>query len=308
MAQGVLEQGVRPTRWRGGLWREEAFDRIYRIVDELPSPSEEVRAHLEAASVLADHRQSPAEWWTGSRIESCWRELRSAEKMIARDAAAVHDVLAHVVDAQRHAKAYLPKDDVMVEALALELGKTPPDLGTINALARNVLVASHSASDRQHRELRTFKNGLRLQVGVLVAMAAGLLVAVEVWHWSLLPPVKDIQDLAPVAIALVFGALGALFSAIPSLSQVPESATSFSPVREQAALKVVVGAWSAVIGLMAASAALLTKGDTPTTPTSLAGFAMMAALFGASQEAVTRFADHKATGLRDGGTASPSGS
>jgi hypothetical protein len=89
---------------------------------------------------------------------------------------------------------------------------------------------------------------------------------------------------------------------------VPESATSFSPVREQAALKVVVGAWSAVIGLMAASAALLTKGDTPTTPTSLAGFAMMAALFGASQEAVTRFADHKATGLRDGGTASPSGS
>jgi hypothetical protein len=28
----------------------------------------------------------------------------------------------------------------------------------------------------------------------------------------------------------------------------------------------------------------------------------MAALFGASQEAITRFADHKATGLRDGGS------
>jgi hypothetical protein len=33
--------------------------------------------------------------------------------------------------------------------------------------------------------------------------------------------------------------------------------------------------------------------------TTVAGFALVAAMFGASQEALTRFADHKATGLSD---------
>ncbi len=40
------------------------------------------------------------------------------------------------------------------------------------------------------------------------------------------------------------------------------------------------------------------------TTSTLAGFAMVAAIFGASQEAITRFADRKA---RDLGTAPPGG-
>ena len=71
-------------------------------------------------------------------------------------------------------------------------------------------------------------------------------------------------------------------------------------MRSQAVLKVVVGAWSAVIGLMAVAANLATA-DTK----NLAGFAMVAAIFGASQEALTRFADRKA---RDLGTADSAGS
>ncbi len=70
-------------------------------------------------------------------------------------------------------------------------------------------------------------------------------------------------------------------------------------MRSQAVLKVVVGAWSAVIGLMAVAANLATA-DTK----NLAGFAMVAAIFGASQEALTRFADRKA---RDVGTADSAG-
>jgi hypothetical protein len=305
MAQGVIERRMRPTGTLGGLWREEALDRIYRIVDEQPQPSPEVAAHLDAASELASHRQSLAEWWTGSRIESCWRELRSAEEMLVRHAGGAAEALAHVVSAQRHAKAYLSSDDVMVKALTAELEAKSQDLDTINALAREVLVASHAASDRQHRELRAFKNGLRLLIGLLALGAVALVCAVELWKWSLLPAVEGFGATALTVLALTFGAVGALFSALPSLAQVPESSTSFSPVREQAALKVVVGAWSAVIGLMAASAGLamgVADGGQTANPGTLAGFAMMAALFGASQEAITRFADHKATGLRDGGS------
>ena len=131
---------------------------------------------------------------------------------------------------------------------------------------------------------------------LLLSLALVLLLAVSLWNWPLLPALLEKSQVSLVAVAMFFGALGALFSAVPSLAQVPEKVTTFSPVREQAALKVAVGAWSAIIGLMAVSAGL---NSSATAPSSLAGFVMVAALFGAGQEAITRFADHKATDLRD---------
>ncbi len=78
----------------------------------------------------------------------------------------------------------------------------------------------------------------------------------------------------------------------------------FNPLRAQAALKIVVGAWSGLVGLMVvaagmdgvgvtstgtgAQAAAAAEAPTPAQAASLAGFAVMAALFGASREAITR--------------------
>ncbi|SHJ91697.1 hypothetical protein SAMN02745244_03572 [Tessaracoccus bendigoensis DSM 12906] len=77
------------------------------------------------------------------------------------------------------------------------------------------------------------------------------------------------------------------------MTQAPTNATTFNPVVAQALFKVVVGAWSALVGLIAVAAGLETA-STDGGAASPAGFVMMCALFGAAQEAITRFADEKA--------------
>jgi len=77
-------------------------------------------------------------------------------------------------------------------------------------------------------------------------------------------------------------------------------------VQEQAALKVAVGAWSAVVGQMALRAGLLadssvgSAGDAPQQVACMVGFILWSGMFGASQEALTRFADRKAQAVQPG--------
>jgi hypothetical protein len=312
---------------RGGLWRDEVLDRAGRLETDLVRLHKDTEPtvrlahrHLAAARALTDRSLSPIEWWSGSRVEACWRELRMAEEAVL-DVGTELEVRARVTDVRTHAEFYLGGGDDRTKNLVALL-ETRPQLPLRELLpaARIALAASHENSDRQHRERRSFMNTLRVTVAVLVVLAALLVIAATVWSWDLLPTLGPEVQPAPIVIAMLFGAIGALFSAVPSLAQMPGKAEPFSPVRTQAALKVVVGAWSAVIGLMAVSASLTSTavpgvtGSAANASTSvsealattnvqtLAGFALVAALFGASQEAITRFADHKAAGLSGGDT------
>jgi len=82
------------------------------------------------------------------------------------------------------------------------------------------------------------------------------------------------------------------------VAQIPASQAPFNPVWEQAGLKVAVGAWSAIVGLLVVTAGIATAPGGANSSTSLAGLLIIAALFGANQEALTRFADNKASKLR----------
>ena len=288
-----------------GLWREEALARAGRLKQRstvgLPNLSQEGKADfardVKNAEDFANARQGVAAWWTGSLIEGCWRNLRLAEELAFLGSSA-SEVQAQSRVALAHGIAALGSDDIRVKALQsmLDKGDPPDPPDTYHAVGYEVLVASHEAADRKHRELRSFRNGLRILVLLLLILALTLLAGVGFWGWKLLPTPSEMTPLSLVSIALFFGALGALFSAIPSLAQVPEQSTPFNPIAEQAALKVVIGAWSAIVGLLAVSAGIATPAA---DASKLAGFAMVAALFGAGQEAITRFADHKATDLRN---------
>lgn len=302
---------VGSSRTRSGLWREEVLDRAGRLESELASlpPTgqhvELAREHLVEAVTLTGTSLRPLEWWTGSRTETCWRHLRLAEEALL-EVGTPAQVRARVDDALTHATFYLGADDTRTTNLSAALAEHG-EVAELVPVARVALGASHEASDRLHRERRSFLNALRAIVGVLVVLAGLLLTAVHLGEWDLLTGPTGESSVVLVGLALGFGALGALFSAVPSLAQMPTIAQAFSPVRTQAVLKVVVGAWSAVVGLMAVTAGLqTTSGGAPADTANLAGFALVAALFGASQEALTRFADHKAAGL-DTGTSASSG-
>jgi hypothetical protein len=325
------------------MWREEVLARAGRIEMELAAfdgrlarnvPAGFARTHVlertetvrrivgegDAAGGRADpvgsngHRRRPRggrhvpwrERWSGRIVEDCWLELRLAEEALVHLAPGSQlPTIAH--DALNHARYYLGAGDERVDHLKDELAEVERDGGDPEGLRGSivpVLSGAHEASDRTHRDLRSFQNQLRVLAAVLIGMA----VVIAVLAGTVLD--DDLARLVPalidgtashagVPVALAAGALGALFSAVPSLAQIPEKSMPFNPIREQAVLKVAVGAWSGLVGMLVVQAGL---GTAVADTRSLAGYVIVAALFGASQEAITRFADHKATGL----TAAPS--
>jgi hypothetical protein len=286
---------------RGGLWRDEALSRLDRLeslsrsvfADSTDSHAQLVVSHVDAARSLVNGRAQVREWWTGARVEATWRHMRVAEEMLFESSSGVTARAQASVTLTRGIETLGPGNPQVKELKRILGLQHPAPEDELISAGSVVLAATHALADRQYRELRQFRNGLRILNALLIVAGLCLLASVRVWGWSLLPPTDGLPSNSLVGLAMFFGSLGALFSAIPSLSQMPDRATPFSPVTEQATLKVVVGAWSAVIGLMAVAAGL---GSADTS--QLSGFAMVAALFGAGQEAITRFADHKAGDLR----------
>jgi hypothetical protein len=305
---GTLDTGHGPIR--SGAWRDEVKARATRLRTEarwmairgeiLPEtrgePMEvEIFGPLQRVDELAGKdRVSPQEWLSGSQVEDCWRLLRQAEEGLLQ---VVDDggVRARASAAEAKGEKALGSDHVLVKALREQLSptsNTKPDEVRVAALA--VLRVSHENSARQHRQMRSFRNQLLGLSAVLVILAGIALIAQQyLIDERLLPTATDAGLGATVTLAFVmfFGCVGALFSAVPSLAQIPETSSPFNMARQQATLKVVTGGWSAVIGLLVVDAGLAA---TQPEVATLGGLAVLAALFGAGQEAVTRFADHKA--------------
>lgn len=299
---------ARPSGHASGIWREEVLGRAARIEQKLAAlnggrprrlpeqfEKEQVAGRTSKARQYVNQHASLRQRWAGVQIEDCWRELRLAEEGLiylspsAQLRSSGNDVL-------NHAQQYLPAGDKRVEHLQEILGKEDSSDEDLRSSILPVLSAGHEASDKAHQALRSFQNQLRVLAAALFLMAiVTSILAFTLTGPALVPiPVGLSQGWAFVLI-LAAGGFGALFSAIPSLAQIPEKAVPFNPVLEQASLKVAVGVWSGFVGLLVVSAGL----ESATADSStLAGMLIVAALFGASQEALTRFADHKASSLR----------
>lgn len=295
-----------PINVKSGSWRTELFGRTERLrllAENIPDNPRKASAltHLGDAEQLTSDGRNPVEAWSGSQIERAWTQLRLAEEVLMTATDDPATVTANARTAAAKAKGRLHDTDDRVVALSRALAAlpalpnkpTPDQIAEVKAASVEVAKATHEVSDQQHRTQREFRNLLRkLTIGL-----AGLAITVIVV--ALIVPVPPGWILAPtgatpgqaVCWAFVFGALGALFSAIPSISQAPSNSTTYTPTTVQSALKIVVGGWSALVGLTSVTAGLQPAAGDATT---FAGFAMMCAVFGAMQEAITRFADHQA--------------
>lgn len=307
-----LEQGVfSMARSRGALWRGEVEARVERLRAQAATfgaafaPGtgaqffqQHVIDSLDEADRIRTEPQSPASWWSGALIEDAWRHIRHAEESLVAVTADLASLRQHATRALVRAKEKLPADDAHVAAVtaADRLGDDQALRGALLAL----LDVVNTESAQRHQRQRGLRNRLRiltiaLGLGALAAMAVGM------WWWTGVPDglvavPSGITGGTWLTLAVIAGAAGALFSAIPSLALGSAQASSFDTTAQQALLKVVVGAWSAPLGLIAVTAGLgaETSAEGTTPNGTLAGFLMMAALFGAAQEALTRFADKKA--------------
>jgi hypothetical protein len=89
---------------------------------------------------------------------------------------------------------------------------------------------------------------------------------------------------------MLFGAVGALFTAIPAVSGIPTNFGPFNLPLQQGLLKIAFGPLVAVIGL-----ALMGNGIGPIKPPqTVSELLLLAVIFGAGQHAVTRYVDKRA--------------
>ena len=298
----------------GGLWRAEVLARVGRFRGDLKAletsplapvlPSEfldsQIKQPLDRAEYLAYNGHNPVEWWSGSQIEAAWWALRQAEENLVRATSDKGVIKRYGASALAHARGRLADDDPRVTDLTGILPHGKPE--DIRAAALEVLREVHEVSDRQHQTQRQFRNTLRVLTITLtlggVALAAMAMV-MPTFPLGVIGVPKNITGGDWLPIAMAAGAIGALISAVPSLAQMTGAATSFDSSRQQALLKIVVGAWSGPVGLIVMTAGLGTTAtataSTTAPDTTFAGFILSAALFGVGQEALTRFADTKAT-------------
>jgi hypothetical protein len=251
---------------------------------------------LASAHDAATAKGLARRWWWGTDAERAWAHLREAEEQLFE-----HDPnlgLATVdPDVVRHAIDYLPTEDPRRVLLAAADITKPADITDEERLARKRLQVSalrdaHIVADRRSQQARSLRNRL-LSASIIVVLLLGALLLVQsrlgshafiahdtvgVWtgdNWQLL------------GVVMLFGLLGSLLTAIPSLSGVPTDFSPFNLPFQQAVLKLTVGALTAVIGMI-----ILTSGVVvDTTVDSLAKLLVFAITFGAGQQVVTRFVD-----------------
>ena len=319
---GRQRESKRKLYFASGAWREEVKARSTRLEAEAlwfqdsghPSPNMLALMRSQVFQPLNDLnvvlRASPRWnvfrklrlWFHGSQIEECWRLLRQAEEglLIVDERGA----RSHAELALAHGNAALGSADLLVQTLAAELkdaGTAVPRVALQRA-AFDVLGRAHEVTDAKHRQMRAFRTQLLGLAGVLLILAVVLVVLQRFMMFAPLVPPPAAETWRPepattLILVMFFGCIGALFSAVPSLAQIPETDYPFDLVRAQAILKCVIGMWSAVVGILVVKAAIA-GAAAQTDSSTLAGLFIVAALFGAGQEAITRFADHKATTIR----------
>jgi hypothetical protein len=270
---------------------------------------EEAIEHATEAIRDASITQRLAEWWTGSAITAGWESVHTAEAELV-DVESEADVraslphlvawLSQVMPTGEPRKRYEGELHSYVEA------SKPLDRTTVRLIYKDVVKANNESK----ANLRAFRNLLT----VLTAVLALLLVVVAIWH-AINPEFVSLcsttgsgassattcvsgssprgQDVLAVELLGAIGGLLSLAVAFSGSTETPPSRYNVRP--QQAALKVVAGAATGLIGVLIVQSGIIVSPATQTSSEAL--FLVYAAVFGFSQQLFTKFVDKRAESL-----------
>jgi len=301
-AQDVL---VRADRLRAKLNAREA--------DQPLSPGDrkianEAHARLDAARCAAlrvyprPHRLS--NWWRGTLVEAAYKNLHAAEILMA---SLYNDtqVAAEIPEAIARVEVCLDRDDPRrVAALRLH-GAEPKDPGVKEGFVKAVQVG-FEAGDAEHGRLRSFRNAV---VGSAAALALILVVFIVyvAFNPSFMPmcftPDHAGQVCATgsstpkhydVLTVAALGMLGGMLSAIVSIRNMQGTSLAYDVPTALAALKLPVGALSALGGLLLIKANFIPGLSNLDTQEQILAYAFV---FGAAQQLLVGAVDRHAQQL-----------
>jgi len=296
-----------PSSWkRTAPWRQAVQRRRTMVEDDLgrldlPEDESAERDHLVGVLLADANKASQAKvglrkWWWGTEVERAWARLREVEERSV-DLVPEDELAALAADASAHASFYLQGDDKRVlhlDGLRLAMAKKEAVAApALRAAIVNVLRGAHARADSLNQEARALRNRLVLSSGISITFAAMLLLAQVFAEADFIAPVGSGwagRRWTFLALVMLFGGVGALFTAIPAMSKVPSDFSPFNLPLQQAVLKIAFGPLAAVVGL----AALNAEAFQVKPPDTLSGILLIAIVFGAGQQAVTGFVDRRA--------------
>ena len=255
-----------------------------------PAVDEQFQRLLATVELRCREGWHPRRTFTGSAVEQTWSALHAAEVLLVEQvpAAELPGVLPWVLDGLRQ---QLPEESV--QRTWLRQGTQPAPTSRQVALA---LRTAHDASDAAHVRARSFSRM------VLIAGIVGLVAVVGLCVLGALRPTAlplctgepgacvtsgQARGLDVTVVALV-GAGGAVLSAVAALRHLCGTSTPYAVPVALAALKVPLGALTAVLGLLVLRSQ---PGGIDVGLTSAGGLLAWAVALGASQELFTRLVD-----------------
>jgi hypothetical protein len=279
-------------------WATVARERVDLLQDELDElaadgqRTDDLRERLEHARRTHLDGQHVWDWLTGDAVSETWSHLHRIEERVDERTPELEVV---VRDAERHVRKELATD--RAEAIVGELA-TATAAQARRTVAVDAIREAHLAAEARHDSERNQRRGVVVMGGGLLVGAAVLL---GLQLWALDDGVVPAPDGAAVsawtllALVMLFGMLGGALSALVSLYITDDRFPNtlwFDPRPPLVLVKVVLGLWAAVIGVLAVSTGALVG-----TYTSVGAALLLALTFGYGQQAVTTFLDRKVAGI-----------
>lgn len=258
-----------------------------------------------------------ANWWRGTLVEAAYRNLHAARAQMV-DLYDKDQLRAEIPLVVARAKGTLHRDDprlTTVEDLEAE------SVASLRPRMRRVVSDSYEQLDLEHAQLRSFRNILLMAAFFLIGLIVVTLVVVS--HNAQLVPlcfpnevtnaqtgVTTVQGLncptgsglktpqgADILVVAMLGVLGGALSATLSIRSLKGTSTPYDVPVALAALKVPLGALTAILGLVAIQGKFVPGLSVLDSQGQILAYALV---FGFGQQALSRLLDRQAQDLLEG--------
>lgn len=256
-----------------------------------------------------------ANWWHGTLVDAAYLNLHAARSQII-DVYDDAELAGEIPGALARAQVTLHRDDPRrIDADTLSKMSTAEQ----RALVRRSIEDSYDVSDRQHSRLRSFRN-IILMSAVLITVLVGITIASVATNPTVMPlcfpssgqpaGAEEVTLLncptgtavrgpssGDILVVALLGLLGGSLAAAVSIRNLQGTSTPYDVPVALAALKVPLGAFTAIIGLIAIRGDFVPGLSALDSQQQILAYAL---LFGFAQQAFTRLLDNRAQTLLEG--------
>jgi hypothetical protein len=253
-------------------------------------------------------------WWRGTLVEAAYRNLHAARAEMV-DLYDEAELSGEIPSAVSRAQSTMHREDPRCIALADLVALPVPRR---RARLRALIEDGYEGLDQQHAQLRSFRN-----IVLMSALSITLLVVVTAWVVSLHPTVMPLcfphQTASGVAesgqlscptrgktgspsggdvlMVGLLGLLGGALAASVSIRNLKGTSTPYDVPVALAMLKVPLGAFTAIVGLVAIQGDFVPGLSRLDSQEQILAYAL---LFGFAQQVFTRLLDQRAQTLLSG--------